>query len=222
MSREELRGLLPERIEQGALLRPDGSAVGLVGGGAIPADLMAREQLAANAREYHRVLLAQAHPIHVYMVDQPIALDDALRDLLARQARQRHPLQRAIVGELADRLADAQLNQTIRTKQTIWAMEVGAPVAQTLTQLARRYRKGQTAGGVTLREARDRARRLADALGTLGGHPIPRMLEASEIMLLFVGQVDPIRAQRYPLSGDPLMRVHRLVTARDEVVRDAS
>lgn len=221
MSRDELRALLPERIEQGALLRSDGSAVGLVGGGAIPSDLMAREQLAVVARDYHLVLQAQAHPIHVYIVDQPVSLDEALCDLLARQGRQRHPLQRAILGELADRLADAQLNRTLRIKQTVWALHVGAPVSQTLKAWTSRYRTTPGGGAAALREARDRARRLADALSTLGGHPTPRMLEQSEIMLLLLGQVDPLRAQRYPLTGDPMARVHQIVTALDEVPCDA-
>lgn len=214
MSRDELRAWLPERIERGAFVCADGTAIGLVGGGAIAADLTPREHVAAAAREYHGVLLAQGQPLHIYVVDQPLSLDAELRALLSRQAQEPHALLRAILGELADRMADAALHRTPRSKQTIWAISVPPPVTRALPSLARRGTgKAGSNASAALREATDRARRLADALGALGGHPLPRLLEIHEIMLLWLWLADPIRAQRYPLSGDPLARMHRVVAA---------
>jgi hypothetical protein len=62
-----------------------------------------------------------------------------------------------------------------------------------------------------LAQAVEKARRLADALHQLGGHPAPRVMEAEEIARLVYQLADPIRAQRYPLAGTLLERVRRVV-----------
>ena len=79
----ELRALFPLQIVRGALLRPDGVAVGLVVGGAPPWDLRSLAGRSQASEEYHRLLLALDAPIDVYLIDEPPNLAGAIatRDL---------------------------------------------------------------------------------------------------------------------------------------------
>src|SRR5205823_13355109 len=87
---DDLRAILPTHITRGALLRPDGTAVGLVSGGAPPWDLMAAVARAQTGGDYHRVLLALNAPLDVYLVDQPPDVTDTLAALRAGQAQATH------------------------------------------------------------------------------------------------------------------------------------
>ena len=67
----DLRSIFPTQIVRGALLRPDGMAVGLVVGGAPSWDLLSLAARGQAGSDYHRLLLTLDAPIDVYLVDQP-------------------------------------------------------------------------------------------------------------------------------------------------------
>jgi hypothetical protein len=221
-SMNELRGLLPSWIVRGALLRADGIAVGLVGGGAPSWDLLSLASRAQAGADYHRLLLALDAPIDVYLVDQPPEVAGELATLLDRQTHAAHPLLATVLSEIAEYLTELAQQNGSRAKQVLWAVTAGTEISARgvggldLTSLIGRG-SGKPAGpaqaGLTaLAQAVEKARRLADALSHLGGTPAPRLLEAEEIARLVYGLADPVRAQRYPLAGALLDRVRRVVT----------
>jgi hypothetical protein len=217
----DLRNLFPTQIVRGALLRPDGVAVGLVGGGAPAWDLLSLAARAQTGAEYHRLLLALDAPIDIYLVDQPPEVAGAISTLLDRQEHVEQPMLGAVLSEIADYLAELAQQRSSRAKRAIWTVTAGTEVNARrtvgLNRFSLRTRSGETssrvqAASAALAQAIERARRLADALGQLGGTPPPRLLEAEEIAQLVYGLADPIRAQRYPLVGTLLDRVRRVVT----------
>jgi hypothetical protein len=219
----ELRLILPTQIVRGALLRADGIAVGLVGGGAPSWDLLAQAARAQAGADYHRLLLALGAPIDVYLVDQPPEVAAELATLLDRQTRAAHPLLGTVLSEIADYLTELAQQNGSRAKQVIWTVTAGAETSARGVgglDLANLIGRGSgTAGGpqqaglAALAQALEHARRLADALAQLGGTPAARLLEAEEIARLVYSLADPVRAQRYPLGGALLDRVRRVVTA---------
>ena len=228
----DLRSIFPTQIGRGALLRPDGMAVGLVVGGAPSWDLLSRVVRAQAGSDYHRLLLALDAPIDVYLVDQPPDVAGAIGTLLERQ----HSMDRrsdgslllgAVLSEMADYLTELAQQSGSRAKQVIWAVTTGGEASERgvggldlaslisrsgRTHAARSGRTGARTASPALAQAIEQARRLADSLSQLGGTPAPRLLEAEEIARLVYQRVDPVRAQRYPLEGTLLDRVRRIVT----------
>jgi hypothetical protein len=227
----DVRSVFPTQIVRGALLRPDGVAVGLVNGGAPSWDLLSRAARAQAASDYHRLLLALSAPLDVYLVDQPPDVAGAIHTLLERQhstdgRSDGSPLLGAVLSEMADYLTELAQQSGSRAKQVVWAVTVGGEASQRgvggldLGSLIRRgarahaTRSGRSeARGAppALSQAVEQARRLADSLSQLGGSPAPRLLEAEEIARLVYGLADPVRAQRYGLAGPLLDRVRRVV-----------
>jgi len=220
----DLRAVFPALIGRGALLRPDGIAVGLVSGGAPAWDLLSLAARGQAGSDYHRLLLALDTPIDVYLVDQPPDLAGEIGTLVERQERADHPLLAAVLGEIADYLTELGQQSGSRAKQLIWAVTAGGEANNrgaggldiaTMIRRGAASRKpfGHAQVGITaLAQAVEKARRLADSLGQLGGTPAPRLMEAEEIARLIYGLADPVRAQRYPLAGTLLDRVRRVVT----------
>jgi hypothetical protein len=219
MNNTELRSLFPVRIVRGALLRPDGVAVGLLIGGAPAWDLLSpgeRERLGAD---YHRLLLALDAPVDVYVVDLPPDLSCELGRLRATSNQAMHPLLAQVRDEMADYLSELARGATSRAKDVVWAVAPqpgGNPnrsrsdkresgLRHLLSQAHRSSRANTT----------ERARRLADALSLLGSTPAPRLMEAEEIARVLYQLADPVRSGRYPLSGALLDRVQRVVVAGD-------
>ncbi|MFL5804671.1 MAG: hypothetical protein ACJ8CR_23365 [Roseiflexaceae bacterium] len=223
----DLRAIFPTQIVRGALLRSDGIAVGLVSGGAPSWDLLSRAARGQAGDDYHRLLLALDTSLDVYLVDQPPDMASEIDTLLERQDAAEHPLLAAILSEMADYLTELARHSGSRAKQVIWAvtsdgdastrgvggLDLGSLIGRnTRAQDTRARRGGSRIATTALTQASERARRLADALGQLGSTPAPRLLEAEEIARLIYGLADPVRAQRYPLSGMLLDRVRRVVT----------
>jgi hypothetical protein len=232
MNDTELRGLFPVQIIRGALLRPDGVAVGLVSGGAPAWDLLALEARGQVGVDYHRLLLALDAPIDVYVVDEAPDLAGEIAILHQRQAQVAHPRQADVLDEIAGYLAELAQSSGCRAKQVIWAVmagSAGATGSRTISSLdvsAVFRRRGQArsqrpspAGNAALAQAVERARRLADGLAQLGGTPQPRLLEAEEIARLLYQLADPVRASRYPLAGTLLDRVRRVVSPIERGLR---
>jgi hypothetical protein len=230
MNNTELRSLFPVRIVRGALLRPDGVAVGLLIGGAPAWDLLSpgeRERLGAD---YHRLLLALDAPVDVYVVDLPPDLSCELGRLRATSNQAMHPLLAQVRDEMADYLSELARGATSRAKDVVWAVAPqpgGNPnrsrsdkresgLRHLLSQAHRSSRANTTSRSDSqLAEATERARRLADALSLLGSTPAPRLMEAEEIARVLYQLADPVRSGRYPLSGALLDRVQRVVVAGD-------
>ncbi len=228
---QELRELFSCTIhpQGGALLRHDGVAVGLVGGGAPPWDLLATADQAAVGAAYHRLLLALDAPLDIYLVDQPAELHAELEVIGERQARNANGVQAAMLGEMAEFLAELGQSSRSRSKQVIWTITgassgSGRVSGLDLRSLLRRPSKGtparhsaangQTeAARVALARAQEQARYLASALSTLGGTPPPRLLTAEEIACVLYQVADQVRAVRYPWTGSLLGRVARVVYA---------
>ncbi len=215
----ELQTVFPTQIIRGALLRPDGAAVGLVLGGAPSWDLRSLAARGEAGANYHRLLLALDAPIDVYVVDQPPDLAGEIAALHKRQALSDHPLLADVLSEIADYLTELGHLSGSRARQVIWAVTVTSGASARgvggldIGGLLRHDRQVVPARGVaTLTQAVERARHLADALSQLGGTPAPRLLEAEEIARLLYSLADPVRAQRYPLAGPLLDRVRRVVT----------
>lgn len=225
MNDSDLRDLLPQHIVRGALLRPDGCAVGLVGGGAPAWDLRSSASRAHVAEAYHRILLAQDSPVDIYGFDGAPDLVNEIADLYQRSKRAVNPVASMILDELAEYLDDRANAAISRSRLTIWAVTVDpAPAslvaARTATLGALFQRAAARPAGprvtqatAVLAEAVARARRLADALAALGGVPPPRLLEAEEIARLLFRLTDPLRAARYPLAGTLLERIRRMIIA---------
>jgi hypothetical protein len=226
MNDAELRALFPTQIIRGALLRPDGVAVGLVTGGAPTWDLLAQEARGQVGIDYHRLLLALDTPIAMYVVDQPPDLAEELATLHERQRRAAHPLLADVLDATAGYLNELAQSSGSRAKQVFWTITAGDGIASPATvrsigglDLAALLQRGSGArvtrsspmGRAALTQAVERARRLADALGQLGGTPQARLMEAEEIARLLYQLADPVRASRYPLAGTVLDRVRRVV-----------
>lgn len=220
MNDAELRALMPVRLARGALLRSDGCAVGLVGGGAPAWDLRSSASRARIAAEYHRVLLAQDMPIDVYCFDGAPDLAAELQELYRRADRAGHPTIAVLLDELAEYLDQRASTSVSRSRLTVWAITVEGFTSGLADTGARSFgallrpaaaTTGALRAHAALSEAAERARRLADALAALGGTPPPRLLEAEEIARLLFRLVDPIRAARYPLAGALLDRVRHVV-----------
>ncbi len=228
---QELRDLFSCTIhpQGGALLRHDGVAVGLVGGGAPPWDLLASADQAAVGDVYHRMLLALDAPLDIYLLDQPAELHAELAAVSERQGRNPNAVQAAILGELVEFLGDLAQSSRSCSKQVIWTLTVaptgaGLRSGLHLRSLLRRTSAGtpapqraandQTeAARVALARAQEQARYLASALSTLGGTPPPRLLTAEEIARVLYQVADQVRAVRYPWTGSLLGRVARVVYA---------
>jgi hypothetical protein len=222
----DLRAAFPLQIVRGALLRPEGIAVGLVSGGAPAWDLLSLAARSQAGDDYHRLPLALDAPIDVYLVDQPPDIAGAVATLLARQQYVEHPLLAGVLTEMADYLAELGQYSSSRAKQVIWAVTSNADAStravgglDLLRLIGHGDRKSAgraTAGRSSLAQALDQARRLADALTPLGAAPTPRLMEAEEIAQLVYRLADPVRGQRYPLAGILLDRVRRVVTIGTE------
>lgn len=222
---DELRSLFSLRIARGALLRADGGSVALVGSGAPPWELLAATERAAAGADYHRILLALEAPLDIYIVDEPPDLAREIELLFARQDAALdagHELHAAILGEIAGYLSDLAHEEGARAKRVIWALTVAAdqPVRaasnwRDLLHGARRRGMGalSDAERAALARAAEQARRLADALGALGGSPPPRPLEPEEIAALIYRTADPIRARRFAPTGRLLDQMRRVLTA---------
>lgn len=223
----ELRAIFPIHIVRGALLRPDGIAVGLVVGGAPSWDLLSVAARAQAGSDYHRLLLALDAPLDVYLIEQPPDVEEEIAALIERQERASHALLATILGEMADYLAGLNHLSNSRNRQVVWAIATGADAsARVVGGLVGTLRKaplpGQNASAkaagptpvslAALAQASEKARRLAEALEQLGGAPPPRLPEAEEIARIVYRLADPVREQRYPLAGTLLDRVRRLVT----------
>ena len=218
-----LRAVFPIQIVRGALLRPDGIAVGLISGGAPSWDLLSRSARAQAGSDYHRLLLSLDAPIDMYLVDQPPDVAGEIAVLLDRQERAEHPLLAGVLSEMADYLTELAQQSGSRAKQVVWAVTAGADTSARgvggldIGSLIGRGANAKVAGpakaGLTaLAQAVEKARRLADSLSQLGGTPPPRLMDAEEIARLVYGLADPVRAHRYPLAGTLLDRVRRVVT----------
>jgi hypothetical protein len=228
MNNTELRSLFPVRIGRGALLRPDGLAVGLVIGGAPAWDLLSLDERERLGADYHRLLLALDAPVDVYVVDLPPDLSCELARLRATSNQAMHPLLAQVRDEMADYLSELARGATSRAKDVVWGIapqsgggqnrsqssERGPGLRDLLRPAHRSSRANFTSRSDTqLAEATERARRLADALSLLGGTPAPRLMEAEEIAGVLYQLADPVRSSRYPLSGALLDRVQRVVVA---------
>src|SRR5262245_53066295 len=112
----ELHALFPTHIVRGALLRPDGGAVGLVSGGAPSWDLLSQAARAQTGGEYHRLLLALNAPLDMYLVDQPPDLTTEITTLLDRQQQADDPLLAGVLGELVDHLTELAQQAGSRAK----------------------------------------------------------------------------------------------------------
>ena len=223
----DFRAVFPTQIVRGAVLRPDGIAVGLVSGGAPSWDLLSQAARGQAGEDYHRLLLALDLPIDIYLIDQPPDVAGAIGGLLQRQGHAQHPLLAAVLSEMADYLAELAQQSSSRAKQVIWAVTAGGEAVgrgmgglDLSTLIGRgvigkpngRGRSGSRTAPTALSQAIEKARRLSDALSQLAGTPAPRLMEAEEIARLIYGLADPVRAQRYPLAGTLLDRVRRIVT----------
>jgi hypothetical protein len=223
----DLRAVLPTQIVRGALLRPDGVAVGLISGGAPSWDFLSLATRGQAGGDYHRLLVALDAPIDVYLVDQPPDLAGEIGMLVDRQERADHPLLAGVLGEIADYLTELAQQSGSRAKQVIWAVTTGAEastrgvggldIAGLLGRGAHAAAHAK-AGATALAQAIEKARRLAESLGQLGGTPAPRLMDAEEIARLVYGLADPVRAQRYPLAGTLLDRVRRVVTSGHQMM----
>ncbi|HWQ13907.1 MAG TPA: hypothetical protein VNL77_14000, partial [Roseiflexaceae bacterium] len=131
MSDVELRRLFPTQIIRGALLRPDGGAVGLVTGGAPAWDLLALEARDQAGADYHRLLLALDTPVDVYVVDHPPDLTGEIATLHERQRRATHPLMADVLDEIAGYLAELAQQTGSRAKQVVWTVTAGGSAAAT-------------------------------------------------------------------------------------------
>ncbi len=222
----DIRQVYPTQIVRGALLRPDGIAVGLVSGGAPAWDLLSLVARSQVGDDYHRLLLALDAPIDVYLVDQPPDIAGAVATLLARQQDVEHPLLASVLAEMADYLVELGQYSGSRAKQVIWAVTSnadastramgGLDLAGLIGRSDRKSAGRANAGRSALAQAVEQARRLADALTPLGAAPAPRLMEAEEIAQLIYRLSDPVRGQRYPLAGMLLDRVRRVVTTGTE------
>ena len=221
---------LPVQLIDGALLRHDGHAVGLVSGGAPATDLRDDHAVGQLGARYHRILCALDAPLSCYQCDAPPQLADELRQLRDRQARTSDRVLRQILGAVADGLQTAA-HQPAGVKQTIWALTI-APVrpdrrVPTLSLLRRHAAAGartdhSDAAAATLAQAAQAARRFAAQLAALDGTPAPTIMTASTIALLCYQQLDPVRAARYPLTGPLLTQLERVVGPTGHIVAGGS
>ncbi|HMO56332.1 MAG TPA: hypothetical protein PKA05_07965 [Roseiflexaceae bacterium] len=220
---DELRTLFSVRLARGALLRADGSAFALVGGGAPAWELLAPAERARIGADYHRMLLALETPLDIYSIDEPLDPSRELQLLLTRQNAALdtgHLLHAAVLGDIAAYLADLAGEAAARTRQVIWVFGSGRDHTGTshmlnidlwLSSIRRERHSASSESQRMLQHAAEQARRFADALAVLGGTPPPQPLEPEAIAWLLYRLADPIRARRFGLNGRLLERIRRLV-----------
>lgn len=216
----DVRLLIPTQISDGAFLRADGVAVGLVVGGAPAWDLMAREDRAQTSGAYHQLLMARQAPLDIYLVDAIPDVERSIITLLNQQERAESDVLADILGEIADYLDTLARRSVVCAKQVIWAVTAseGDDAESTLNlgwlspRRAQREHAAHRKGVGVLREAQSRARQLAASLSILGGFPPPRPMTAEEIARLVYQCADPIRAQRFPPIGPLLERLRSVIT----------
>lgn len=221
----ELRQLMPKYIVRGALLRADGTAVGLVGGGAPAWDLMSMASRAQAGKDYHRLLVALDAPIDIYQIDQPPTVTSEIALLMKKQDASNNVMESMVLGEIIEYLTDLAQQSGSRSKQVVWAITTSAGILQKGASISGVFKSsgdnkqgGTAAERTVLATAVEKARRLSAALSYIGGTPQPRLLEAEEISKMFYQLCDPVRAHRYPLAGSMLERVRRVVTTEAEEV----
>jgi hypothetical protein len=184
---DELRKMFPAQIVRGALLRPDGVAVGLVSGGTPAWDLLSRAARGQAGDEYHRLLLSLDAPVDLYVVDQPPDLAGEIETLLSRWDGSDTPTLAAVRSAIADYLTELASQSGSRAKQAIWAVTaMSGATARSVLSLDIPRLIGLHAGAGTaargaaaspaVAQAVERARRLADALSQLGGTPAARQM----------------------------------------------
>jgi hypothetical protein len=225
----ELRSTFAIRVARGALIQPDGRAVGLVLGGGPPWELLARAARVQAGADYHRLLLALDTPLDVYLVDTTLDASDEMAQLLACQEQALElgaTIYAAVLGEIGGYLSDLAFGQVgisagVQAKQVVWVVAADTDAGRGSSSLDLHiwlHRRpvvhpasDSAAAGRGLQPAIERARRLADALLSLGAAPPPRLMEPEEIMALVYRLADPVRARRFPLHGALLDRVRRVV-----------
>ena len=166
------------------------------------------------------MLLSLDAPIDLYIVDQPPELAGEIATLLGRREGSDTPVLAAVRSAIADYLTELASQSGSRAKQAIWAVTAnggmgarGVSGLDVQRLLGRRAIVHMTTGtSPALAQALEQARRLADALSQIGGTPAARLMEAEEIARLLYSLADPVRAQRYPLTGTLLDRVRRVVS----------
>lgn len=216
MRRGDLRPLLPVQIVDGGCLLADGSAVGLVSGGAVTWELLAQAERQQVYAQYHALLLAQEQPISVAWIDQALDLQRAMLDLNVRHQAATSALQATILSEVVDQIAAAAAVGATSRKQIVWQVPVAGQAVST-TALRRWWPVSQAAGGAppalpdTLGRAVRAAQRLAEQLRQLDGQPAPQLMRAAEIAQCWWLLLDPIRARRVPLGVNLLRLVQPLI-----------
>lgn len=216
MRRGDLRALLPVQIVDGGCLLADGSAVGLVSGGAVTWELLAQAERQQVYAQYHALLLAQEQPISVVLVDQALDLQRAMLDLNLRHQAADSALQATILGEIVDQIAAAAEVGATSRKQVIWQVPIAAQlVSATTVRGWWPFRQASAAATSpvpdTLERAVRAAQRLAEHLRQLGGQPAPQPMTATAIAQCWWLLLDPIRARRVPIGSNLLRLVQPVI-----------
>lgn len=216
MRRGDLRSLLPVQIIDGGCLLADGSAVGLVSGGAVTWELLAQAERQQVYAQYHALLLAQEQPVSVAWIDQALDLQRAVLDLNLRHQAATSALQATILSEVVDQIAAAAEVGATSRKQIVWQVPI-AGHAVSATTVRRWWPVGQAAAPAptpvsdTLARAVRAAQRLAEHLRQLDGQPAPQPMRATEIAQCWWLLLDPIRARRVPIGVNLLRLVQPVI-----------
>lgn len=216
MRRGDLRALLPIQIVDGGCLLADGSAVGLVSGGAVTWELLAHPERQQVYAQYHALLMAQEQPLSVTWIDQALDLQRAMLDLNGRHQAATSALQATILSEIVDQIAAAAEVGATSRKQIVWQVPI-AGQAVGATAVRRWWPGGQAAAGApplvseSLGRAVRAALRLAEQLRQLDGQPAPQPMRATEIAQCWWLLLDPIRARRVPLGVNLLRLVQPVI-----------
>lgn len=218
---DELRGLFPIAVVRGGCLLSDGTAVGIVGGGAPVWELQDRHTQAARGLAYHQLLRSLNYPVSLYILDQPVQRSADLSYIDQRYGATTHPLHRAILDEVVDRVVAAGQTGATRVKQNLWVVSASESPVRSLATLPqvlfRQAKPPAVSTNEALRTAIERARRLASGLSILDGWPPPRLLSPEEIAHCWYVSADMIRALTYPLPEALVARTGRIVTATPEI-----
>lgn len=216
MSQDRLRPLFPEAITNGAFLLPDGSAGGVVIGGTPFWEMISTHEQAQIASAYHFLLLALEEPLDIYILDRPVDLWSHLDALLLQQPHvMGNALQAELLAEMIGRVNEALQPGATLSKQVVWVIRVTKGVTSNVSFSTRVQRRGSqptltAEQSSVLRQAVSLAQRLASQLQQLQGIP-PHIASAETIAQLWYYLADPIRSQRYPLTGNLLDRVQRVM-----------
>lgn len=221
MVNDELRGLFPIAVVRGGCLLSDGTAVGMVGGGAPVWELQDRDTQAARGRAYHQLLRSLNYAVSQYTFDQPVQRSADLSYVDRRYGATHHAVHRAILDEVIDRVVTAGQTGATRVKQTLWVVTANESPVRSLSALPMallgRSKPPSVSTNEALRTAIERARRLASGLSMLDGWPPPRLLSPEEIVQCWYVTADMIRALTYPLPEAVVARTGRIVTAIPEL-----